>query len=134
MALLGLGLCGVVAALKWPSSRPALDCPPEQVRWGESGVATCAAGPDGPVPPGQAMTLRRKLDLNRATAEELALVSGIGPALAGTLVRERLAHGGFSTWEEVDALPGFGASKLTALQQAFELRPPAPAADGGPSP
>ncbi len=132
----GLGLCGVAAALAWPSSRPGLDCPPERVRWvgeGSAGIAACD-GPGGPVPAGPAMTLRLKLPLNAATAEELALVSGIGPALAKVIVTARRERGAFATWEEVDALPGIGPSKLQALREAFALGEPAHGADAGASP
>jgi hypothetical protein len=130
-----VGLCGVVAAVRWPSARPALDCPAEQVRWvgrGSAAVARCDEGGAAgrAVPPGPALTLRLKLDLNQATAGELALVSGIGPALAEGILRAREARSGFSTWAEVDDLPGIGPSKLQSLQQAFELRP----GDGGASP
>lgn len=125
LLLLVLGF-GTAAALWWPDSRPALDCAPGDIRWTDAGtslVAVCAPGtPRGAVPPGQALTVGAKLDLNRATEAELAVIPGVGPALARTLVEERAKLGGFASWEQVDEVRGVGPSKLEALESATELR------------
>jgi competence protein ComEA len=127
VAALGLMGLGVVARLRWPDSAPALDCPPEAVRMGPDGVATCGEG----LPPSgaQALALGRRLDLNSATPEELALLPGVGPALARRLVEAREEGGGFASWEQVDAVPGVGAAKLQTLQAATALGAPP---DAGP--
>lgn len=127
VTLIGVIAVGVVAALAWPSSKPSLACPPEDVRLIDGGagpVAVCAPGtPKTPMPIGQAMTLGVKVDLNRVSEAELARVPGVGPQLARTLVQERERRGGFKTWDEVDGVRGVGAARLEALQQALELRP-----------
>jgi competence protein ComEA len=120
-ALLGVVLVGgAVLALRWPSQKPALDCPAAEVHLDEQGVAHC--GPGRPLPAGQALSAGGKLDLNKASADDLALVSGIGPALAKALVDERTRLGKFSSWDEVDAVPGVGEVKLAALKNATEIR------------
>ncbi|MCP3141899.1 ComEA family DNA-binding protein [Pyxidicoccus xibeiensis] len=127
VAALGLMGLGVVARLRWPDSAPALDCPPEAVRMGPDGIATCG---DGLAPSGaQALALGRRLDLNTATSEELALLPGVGPSLARRLVEAREEGGGFESWEQVDAVPGVGAAKLQTLQAATALGAPS---DAGP--
>ena len=70
---------------------------------------------------GQAMTLAQKFDCNTATADELALVPGVGASVAAELVAAR-PDGGYATWEELDAVPGVGPARLIALQAACELK------------
>src|SRR3954468_18909232 len=92
-----LAALGALARWRWPSPDPALPCAPSEVRWLDAGtrlVAACASGPrDGSLgpevapPAGQALTVGRRLDLNRATAGELTALPGVGPELARALVR-----------------------------------------------
>jgi competence protein ComEA len=127
VAALGVIGLGAVARLQWPDSAPALDCAPEAVRIGADGVATCGEGlaPSG----AQALALGRRLDLNTATEDELALLPGVGPALARRLVEAREDGGGFASWDAVDDVPGVGAAKLQTLQAATSL---GAAPDAGP--
>lgn len=133
--LLGLLVTGVAVRLAWPSGAPPLPCRPDEVRWvgppGEE-LARCADGSDGrPAPAGALLALGGKLDLNRATAEELALLPGVGRSLARALVRERDALGGaFPDWGHVDTVRGVGEAKLAMLQQ-FTTLGPRPGMDGG---
>ncbi|MFZ5468470.1 MAG: ComEA family DNA-binding protein [Myxococcota bacterium] len=120
LAVLAVGL---FARLWWPSSAPVLDCSPAQVRWTDGGVAYCGRGEPFTQPPaGQLLTLGAKLDLNRATADDLALLPGVGNALAQAIVAAR-GDGGFDSWDEVDAVPGVGDAKLQTLKAAAEIRP-----------
>jgi len=118
-ATLGLIALGVLARGLWPSSAPALDCEPGAVRMNR-GVALCGEG----TPPtgAQAQALGLKLDLNSASEEDLARLPGVGRSLARKLVEAREATGRFTSWEEVDAVPGVGSAKLETLQAATELR------------
>ena len=56
------------------------------------------------------------LDLNTATAEELATLPGIGAELAGRIVAYREAHGGFDSVEEIMEVSGIGEGKFAALE------------------
>lgn len=55
------------------------------------------------------------LNLNTATAEELDLLPGIGPALAGQILAFRAESGGFSTVEDLLLVSGIGKAKLAGL-------------------
>ena len=56
------------------------------------------------------------LDLNTATAEELATLPGIGPELAGRIVAYREEQGGFGSIEEIMEVSGIGEGKFAALK------------------
>lgn len=123
-----LGLAGLAMGgglVLWPSPNPSLTCPPQGVHLDSQGVARCGAG--RPLPAGQALTVGLPIDLNRVTADELALVPGISEDLARRLVEERTRLGGFSSWDEVDLVEGVGVVRLTRLQQNCQLR----STDGG---
>jgi len=108
-----------------------MPCAPSDVHWLDAGsrlVATCVppgAPAEVPPPAGQALAVGRRLDLNRATAEELTALPGVGPTLAQALVRDRERRGGFQSWEEVDAVPGVGPAKLELLRASCDLQPSA---------
>ena len=56
------------------------------------------------------------LDLNTATAEELAELPGIGPALAERIIAYRQEQGPFETVEELMEVKGIGQGKLAGLE------------------
>ena len=57
------------------------------------------------------------LDLNRATAQELTTLPGIGEVLAQRIVDYREAHGSFQSVEELIAVEGIGEGKLEKLRE-----------------
>jgi competence protein ComEA len=111
---------GALLVLRWPSQKPALDCPPAMVHLDDAGVARCGDG--RPLSAAQVLTAGGKLDLNRATTDDLAVIPGVGHKLAGALVEERTRLGGFKTWDEVDRVAGVGDARLSALKAAAEIR------------
>ncbi len=129
LAVVALGAlgAGAVATWAWPSPDPALDCRVEDVRWVVRGgvqVAACAPSEDaGAAPAGAALTVGVKLDLNRATEEQLAMVPGVGRSLARKLVDARRQRGRFGSWEQVDEVKGVGPATLAALQALTEISP-----------
>lgn len=122
LAALGLGVLafGALLMLRWPSKQPALDCDPSEVRLDDAGIARC--GPGAKLAAAQVLTVGGKLDLNTATADELGVISGVGPQLAKAIVDERTRLGKFENWEQIDQVPGVGETRLAALRSAAEIR------------
>ncbi len=57
-----------------------------------------------------------QLDINRASAEELAKLPGIGPELGNRIVSFRDKHGPFRRVEDVLAVRGIGDKKWKAIR------------------
>lgn len=53
-----------------------------------------------------------QINVNRASAQELERLTGIGPAIASAIVSYRDDHGSFSSAEELLEVPGIGPAKL----------------------
>jgi competence protein ComEA len=65
----------------------------------------------------QLLTLGLPLDLNRASADDLAAVPGIGPALAKKIVDYRQAHGPFKKIDDLaEKVLGFGEKKVEKMK------------------
>jgi competence protein ComEA len=58
-----------------------------------------------------------RLDLNRATADELETLPGIGPSKAEAIVRHREEHGPFREPGELRAVPGIGEKTFQRLAE-----------------
>jgi competence protein ComEA len=58
------------------------------------------------------------IDLNRASAEEIAQAGNIDTGRATMLVEYRDEHGPFESWDEVATVPGFNEQVITSLQEA----------------
>lgn len=113
--LAAAGALGFFAWLRVPGPPAALACDGGAPRVGADGVLSCAGAP---LPAGQALTLGHRFDCNAADEAELALV--VGADTARNLVAAR--DGGFSSWEQIDAVAGMGGERLLRLQAACEIR------------
>jgi competence ComEA-like helix-hairpin-helix protein len=72
----------------------------------------------------QLLTLGLPIDLNRASAEDLAAVPGIGPALARRIVDYRQAHGPFRKIDDLEEkVLGFGAKKVEKIKAYLSVNP-----------
>jgi competence protein ComEA len=75
-------------------------------------VATTSSIPTGARSQGK----QGKLDLNRATAEELQHLPGIGPVLAQRVIEQRTAHGAFHTVDGLRNVKGIGKKRMDQLR------------------
>lgn len=69
-------------------------------------------GASGPTPPSPS----RPLDLNRATEEELRLLPGVGPAIAGRILALRERRGGFGSADDLLEVRGIGPATIERLR------------------
>jgi competence protein ComEA len=68
-----------------------------------------------PAAPKKAESLTAPIDVNRATAEELQKLPGIGPRMAQRILDER-AKGPFKSVEELRRVSGIGPKTLDKLR------------------
>jgi competence protein ComEA len=88
------------------------------------GLAPAASRPPAPppahpradAPVAAALLFGAKLDLNRATAADLAALPGIGPSRARRIADYRERHGPFRTIDDLDNVPGVGPHTLARLR------------------
>lgn len=112
---------GLVSYWRWPSQAAALDCPPERVVLDDGGVARCGDVSSVKLPAGQALTVGQKVPFSKLSADDLAILPGIGPQLAALIIATRDANHGFCSWDEVDAIEGVGEARLETLRQLAEI-------------
>ena len=107
LAAAGAGL----AVRQWRAAHPVLAERLEQLdRWPAAQTAARLAGPPSAAD-------HRPVDLNHATAAELARLPGVGPWLAARIVERRQAGGAFGSIEDLRAVRGIGAAKLERLRK-----------------
>jgi competence protein ComEA len=68
---------------------------------------------------GCVVILQTVINLNTATAEELAVLPGIGETLAGRIVEYREREGPFSCLEDLLDVPGIGESTLDKIYESM---------------
>ncbi len=93
---------------------PSRPCAPEGRGVPPRGWIGCAADPG----PFRALSGRERLlaglpvDLNGASAEDLATVPGLSPRLAAAIVEDRVARGPFGSVSELERVRGVGPARL----------------------
>ena len=81
-------------------------------------------GPPRPLTGPELVLLGRPVDLNAATAEDLAAVPGIGSALAAAVVADREARGPFPAVEALRRVRGVGPARLERARPWLAVRSP----------
>ena len=104
---------------------PVPEVDPAAVASAHSGDSSGSAvsDPRGPAPPdsspgpvpGGGFALDGRLDLNRATAEELETLPGVGPKTAARIVEDRARRGRFRTAKDLGRVKGIGPKTLARL-------------------
>lgn len=119
--------------------RPSPDRLPghEEGRPGASGLAATPArdgdqatkglaGSDAPDRPGL------RIDLNTASAEQLQLLPGIGPARAAAIIESRRQQGPFASIDDLARVRGIGPATIEGLRPYAVAHRPAPAPEQAP--
>lgn len=76
-----------------------------------------------PANPSEKINLpRQKIDINRASTEDLAGLPGIGLTLGARIVAYRQEHGPFSSINSVEMVPGIGPRRMETLSERLVLR------------
>lgn len=102
------------------ASEPAAsEVPPAETASAGSTERLPQAAPSDSALPGQ-------LDLNKATAEELDGLPGIGPSKAKSIVAYREAHNGFRTVDELLQVKGIGPKLLDKIRPLVSATKPLP--------
>ena len=86
--------------------------------------ALAAAFPGERPEPAGVCEARIVFDLNRASAEELCLIPGIGPSHAAKIVRYRESGGPFSSPSDLRLVPGLPRSAAAAAERHVSAGPP----------
>ncbi len=64
---------------------------------------------------------RIRVDLNTATADEIALIPRVGPKMGEAIVAFRNEHGPFKSFADLDPIPRLGPSLMSALPKYARL-------------
>ena len=60
-----------------------------------------------------------RININRASREELMEIDGISDQMADTILKWRDEHGPFNALEELDEIPGIGERRLEQLRESL---------------
>lgn len=63
-----------------------------------------------------------KVQLNSATANDLAGLPGLGPGRARAIVAYREAHGSFASIDDLEKVPGIGPATVAKLRSSLDVR------------
>jgi competence protein ComEA len=85
----------------------------------EAGAPGGAAGASGPA--AGAPASGGKVDLNRATAEQLDTLPGVGPVTAQRILDWRTRHGRFSSIDQLREIEGIGERRFSQLRDQVTI-------------
>lgn len=106
----------VVLWIGWPVPKEA----PSQTQPEQSiAIQVPATSPETTVLPAKGVS---KVNLNRASADELQVLPGIGPVLAQRMVDWRKAHGRYRTVDDLQEVKGIGKKRLEQLRSLVTVK------------
>jgi comEA protein len=116
LALLALTIA-VILGLGWPVPQVETPAP------GPFKKATVPSLPPvSRVGPSSAWTVAR-VDVNRASVEELEILPHVGPVLAERIVEWRRQHGRYRSVDDLQAVKGIGKKRLEQLRPLVTVQP-----------
>ncbi len=115
---LAAGLVVREAGFRWHRAR--LPSPPPET----APAVSTLQGPPPASPARETPAPEPRVDLNRATFEDLLRLPGIGPKRARQILRYRQSHGPFRRPEDLLAVPGIGPKTLERLRPYIILGSP----------
>ncbi|OPY93245.1 MAG: ComE operon protein 1 [Syntrophaceae bacterium PtaU1.Bin231] len=96
--------------------------PPNGTRLHVSGAGGSFLGVQiGDMAAGAKLLFDVPLDINRARADELMLLEGIGPKTAEAITAYRSAHGAFRSVDDLTAIRGFKDRKLEKIRKSITV-------------
>jgi len=119
IAAAGTGL----AVGHWRRAHPDLAERLEQLDRAPAEPAATATAAAGPRPPKRRLADGEHLDLNVASAEELARLPGVGAGLARRIVDARERDGPFATVDDLGRVRGVSRSRLDRLRPLLDVTP-----------
>jgi len=120
-----IALCALVATLTatWLTSSPASAGPsPAAKPAAAPAVVASAPEEERPARSKGKQSLRGKLNLNTASADQLQLLPGIGPSKADRIVAWRQKNGGFKRVADLRKVKGFGYKTLKKLEPYLDIK------------
>ncbi len=64
-----------------------------------------------------------RININTATADELATLPGIGPTTATNIIDYRLQHGPFQSIQDIQNVPGIGPETFAMIENYISITP-----------
>ena len=64
----------------------------------------------------------KKININKASKEELKQLSGVGDSVAQAIIDYRQKNGKFNTIEDIKKVPGIGESKFSNIQKMISVK------------
>lgn len=118
--LLVLGLAVLGQGIRLWVGRP--DVPPGGIRLIDGGIpAAPGAHRDSSVALARPLARGERVDLDRASASEIARLPRVGLKLARAIVANREANGAFGSLEALDRVPGIGPGLLKVVAAQVEF-------------
>ncbi len=106
----------VVFWIGWPVPKNAvLETQPDQ-------KAIAQVPSVSPVPAVSPAQVPSKVNLNRASADELQALPGVGPVLAQRMVDWRKMHGRYRTIDDLQEVKGIGKKRLEQLRPLVTVK------------
>lgn len=99
------------------------DDPPEIIPTDRPAPGSTAGGSTASSAESTADPIAAIVDINRASADELEVLPGVGPTIAAAIVETRDARGPFRSVDELIEVPGIGQAKLDELRPHVWVRP-----------